>query len=111
MLSFDVPAGVNTNALLRLLLEAGLNTSLVIEGTTVSLPELEEEHRSAVLAVWSTYQQRQAERKAVVDALQANQAFLAVASPTTAQAVAQVKALTQQINGLVTILARRGYLD
>ncbi|MBK6556087.1 MAG: hypothetical protein IPG16_02355 [Comamonadaceae bacterium] len=43
-------------------------------------------------------------------ALTNNAAFLAVASPTNAQAVAQVKALTRQVNALIR-LARRDLLS
>ena len=42
----------------------------------------------------------------VATALTNNAVFLAVASPTNAQAVAQVKALTRQVNALIR-LARR----
>lgn len=38
-------------------------------------------------------------------ALAANATFLALASPTQAQAVAQVQALTRQVNGLIRFLA------
>jgi hypothetical protein len=38
-------------------------------------------------------------------ALAANATYLAVASPTTAQAVAQVKALTQQIDALIRLIS------
>lgn len=37
-------------------------------------------------------------------ALQNNQAYLSIAQPTSAQAVAQVAALTRQVNGVVRVL-------
>jgi hypothetical protein len=39
-------------------------------------------------------------------ALDRNATFLAITSPTTAQAVTQVKALTRQVNALIKITAR-----
>lgn len=40
-------------------------------------------------------------------ALQANRNFLALTSPTNAQTLAQVKALTRQNNGLIRMLLNR----
>lgn len=111
MLTMNVPAGTNVDAFARLLVEAGIRTSITVEGGVASFAELEEADRAAVTAVWDTYQQRAADRKAVVDALNANQTYLAITGPTNAQVVAQVRALTQQINGLVKILNRRDVLD
>jgi hypothetical protein len=39
-------------------------------------------------------------------ALANNQAFLALATPTTAQAITQVKALTRQTNALIRLMLR-----
>lgn len=111
MITFDVPPGLNPEAFSRLLFEAGLNTSLILEGDVAIFPELEEGDRQRVIDVYGTYQERQAEFDTVVDAMRANEGFLALPAPTTAQAVSQVKALTRQINGLVVILNRRGILE
>lgn len=48
-------------------------------------------------------------RERAGQALATNRTFLAVASPTNAQVVAQVKALTRQMNGLVRLVL--GQLD
>lgn len=39
-------------------------------------------------------------------ALEVNKTFLALASPTNAQTLAQVKALTRQVSGIIRILVR-----
>jgi hypothetical protein len=46
-------------------------------------------------------------RDAATTALADNRTFLAIASPTNAQTLAQVKALTRQINGLVRLILDR----
>jgi hypothetical protein len=46
----------------------------------------------------------QALRQRAQTALANNQAFLGLAAPTNAQAVAQVQALTRQVNGLMRFL-------
>lgn len=43
-------------------------------------------------------------RDRAAQALATNAAFLAVASPTNAQTLAQVKALTRQVNGILRLL-------
>jgi len=48
-------------------------------------------------------------RSQALQALQANRDFLAIASPTQAQTLAQVKALTRQSNGVIRMLL--GQLD
>lgn len=40
-------------------------------------------------------------------ALAANATYLSIASPTTAQAVAQVRKLTQQMDGVIRLLRRK----
>lgn len=110
MLTFTIPAGTDTDIFGRMLAESGLQTSLIVEGDQAQFPELTEEDRPAVLAVWDAYQERQAERQAVIDAMAANDAFLTDTNVTTAEAVTQVKALTRQMNGLVTLLNKRGIL-
>ena len=46
-------------------------------------------------------------QQAAITAITANQTFLAVASPTTAQVASQVKALTRQINALIRIVTNQ----
>lgn len=45
-----------------------------------------------------------------VTALTTNRTFLALATPTNAQAVAQTKALTRQVNGIIRLLIDRSSL-
>lgn len=110
MLTFTIPSGTNTDEFARLLAEAGIQTSMIVEGTQAQFPELTEDDRPAVTAVWNTYQQRQNERQQILDAMSRNDAFVADTNVTQAEAVAQVKDLSRQFNGLVTILNRRGIL-
>lgn len=88
---------------------AQLNTGITVEGQNVTF--LDTDDGGAVDAALASYQQAMTERDAIVSAFQANQDFLNLASPTNAQAVAQTKALTRQMNGLVKLLNRRGLLD
>lgn len=46
-------------------------------------------------------------RTAAVAAIDGNREFLALATPTTALAVAQTRALTRQVNGLIRLVLRR----
>jgi hypothetical protein len=52
--------------------------------------------------------QDQANQQAILDkatlAITTNATFLALANPTTAQAITQVKALTRESNGLIRLL-------
>jgi hypothetical protein len=41
------------------------------------------------------------------DALDDNATFLAIGSPTNAQALAQIQALTRQVNAVIRLLARQ----
>lgn len=47
----------------------------------------------------------------VVNAFQSNNAFLAIASPTNAQVLAQVKALTRQNNAIMKLLVSKLMTD
>jgi hypothetical protein len=86
-----------------------LDTGIIVEGQTITF--LNTDDQAGVDVALVAYQQAMAERDAIINAFQANQAFLDLASPTQVQAVAQVKALTRQMNGLVQLLNRRGLLD
>jgi hypothetical protein len=52
--------------------------------------------------------QDQANQQAILDkaalAISTNDTFIAIASPSTAQAITQVKALTRECNGLIRLL-------
>lgn len=75
------------------------------DGTTTTRPFTETE--LAMVADKQASDQLSANRAALLSkahtALSANATFLAIASPTTAQAVTQVKALTRQINALIKL--------
>lgn len=78
--------------------------------------------QAQVEAAWPIVQQQRADAAAAAQtatanestiktqaaaALTANATYLALASPTTAQNAAQVKALTRQVNGLIRLATRR----
>lgn len=71
----------------------------------VNRPFTAEENAIAdALAVQDTQNaNKQALLQKAAAALTANASFLALASPTTAQAVTQVKALTRQVNALIKL--------
>ena len=100
---------INRELLERMPIKAGFNSEIVINGQDVTFTDTDDE--AAVDAAIALYNTAIAERTQILNALAANDTFSAIASPTQAQAVAQVKALTRQINGLVGILYRRGLLD
>lgn len=74
-----------------------------LTGYNETLIEVEagETHPVTALANETTIRDR------AVTALADNQAFLTLASPTNAQTLTQVKALTRQTNGLIRLVLRR----
>lgn len=108
-MSLDVtlPANADLNSVVRKIISkyaslTGLAYNL--NGTQLTIYELEETNRTTVESAIAEYTSDQQERQAVVASYQANLDFLALATPTTAQAVAQVKALTRQVNYLAKTL-------
>ena len=80
-------------------------------------PEQRQQARAIVLAFdWSDAAQEKWEedqhperrdvRQLAADAIAANDAFLAIASPSNTQNIAQVKRLTQQISKLIKLAAK-----
>lgn len=63
--------------------------------------------REAAVAAEAQSANRRTIEQAATDALAANRAFLALASPTNAQTLAQVKALTRQNQALIRIVLNR----
>lgn len=88
----------------------GGGITYTVEGEAITIEELTEEHRAAVQVVFDAHAAKRAERDAVAAAHAANVQFLGLASPTQAQAVAQVKALTRQMNFLARTLFDNGTL-
>jgi hypothetical protein len=72
---------------------------------------LDTDDTALVDQIATAYQTALNERNAIINAFTANQAFLDKTAPTNAESLAQIKALTRQVNGLVKILHRRGLLD
>ena len=61
----------------------------------------------ARVAALTTTTTESAIRTKALQALTANATFLAIASPTTAQTAAQVKALTRQVSALIRLTTRQ----
>lgn len=86
-----------------------------IEGEAVLPDSMDRARAEAVLAAQPNADEVAADRSANEStirqradaALQANRDFLALASPTNAQTLAQVKALTRQNNGLIRLILNR----
>jgi hypothetical protein len=79
---------------------------LVFEDDTVRIFENQGENFTVRRTEWkpgSTGSNRQAIEVAARQALAANRAFVA-STPTAAQATAQVKALSRQVNGIIRLL-------
>ena len=71
---------------------------------------LDSDHEEALQLV-STANKKTLEERAI-KALESNKAFLALTSPTNAQVLAQVKALTRQVNGVMRLsLNKLGTVD
>ena len=83
--------------------------SISEDGLTATF--LDTDDTTLVDSIVTAYQSAMTDRNNVINALNSNNNYLNIASPTNAQVVAQVKALTQQINGLVKILNKRGVID
>lgn len=62
---------------------------------------LDSDHEEALQLV-STANKKTLEERAI-KALESNKTFLALTSPTNAQVLAQVKALTRQVNGVMRL--------
>lgn len=118
MLTFPIPAPVNGDLLAQQFAAAGLPTRVAVSGDLLLLADLDEAQRAAASAVIAAHP---ATAQAALDtataananeatirqhaagALTSNKAFLALTSPTNAQVLAQVKALTRQQNGLIRL--------
>lgn len=122
MLTVPAPAVLMGDALAADLSAAGIPSRVVLSGSDLVLPDLGEANRTAVESVLSAHP---AKAQAALDqaateqtnettirdkatqALADNKTFLALSSPSNAQVVAQVKALTRQNNALIRLVLRR----
>ena len=82
----------------------------ILADDSLSVTFVDTDDQSVVDAIIASYQHNLQEYNSVVNAVTSNNTYLALTSPTDAQVAAQVKALTQQINGLVVLLNERGIL-
>lgn len=122
MIVFPVPTTLDTLLLEDQLEAANLPSGVYVDGSDLVLGNLDESDRTAAQTVLDAHPAKaQAEAQRVAgertnestirdragQALAANLTFLAAASPTNAQVVAQVKALTRQNNGLIRLVLNR----
>lgn len=122
MLRLPAPSPLHGRLLAEQLDAAGLTTAVLLDGDTIELPSLNQTDRDTAQAVVDAHPataqtsiaaaatQRTNEttiRDRAEQALAANRTFLALPSPTNAQVVAQVKALTRQNNGIIRLILNR----
>lgn len=122
MLTIPAPVVLNGDLLAGDLQAAGLPSRVVLSGAELQLPDLDESNRASAQAVVDAHpptaqaalDQAAAEqsnetsiRDKATQALQVNRDFLALTSPSNAQVVAQVKALTRQNNALIRLALGR----
>lgn len=122
MIRFPAPTDVHGDLLAQQLADAGIPSRVAVSGQNLELMDLEESAWDAAQVVVSAHaaEARAAQaadaaevanaatiRDRAAQALSTNSDFLALASPTNAQTLAQVKALTRQINGLIRLTLGR----
>lgn len=81
-----------------------------VDGDQLTIENLQEINRNTVEGIISAHSARMTERQSVIAAYTANQQFIAKSTVSTAEAVAQVKALTQQINYIAKALFDKGII-
>lgn len=122
MIDFPLPAAVHGDILAADLAAAGVPTGVQVVADRLQLMDLGEPDRQTAAPVVDAHA---AKAQTAIDAAQAeranettirdkataaltdNKTFLALSSPTNAQVVAQVKALTRQNNALIRLLLQR----